>query len=944
MYRAVVIVFLTAAVGFGAAPLVSGIMPPLHERPSEGKAIIGSAETETVSNGTMKVCMLRVQFLEDFTDLTTGNGRMNLDVSPPHNRKYFQGMADDLAAYYLDVSGGKVILDVDVYPPSRDGCYTLDYQMMHYGDDDDFMGGVCRLFRDAVKAADGDVDYSGYDAVIVVHAGAGQEADIRRNSPGDIGSVFLTLMDLIYYLPEAGLDYRGIPTDDGVLVAEGMIVPEQESQDGFGLGVLGTLVHEFGHQLGLPDLYDTFTGKVGVGGWDLMGYGQWMMSGFWPTAPSAWCRVRLGWVYPITVREGNYVVAANDTVLKVPLNATEYLLIENRQRDPDEDGMCGVDEHDFGLAGSGILIWHIDETRLGRYVATNMVNVDPAHKGVDLEEADGIQDFDYSLPDIYGYEGSEFDPWYPSGYAWIFSPESEPSSDASWGGKTFVTVEVLDDPSGEMEVSISRSGICPGWPVYAGPLKFGPVPWSGAGGGRKDMVVVTTTTGYPLAYDLDGEGPVNMGSGVSASPVVVDAWSESRLLLCGDDGSIHIRNPQWEEPEGWPVYLPDGGKGIYAFFDGSDGVIAVASDRNKVHLYDLAGKPLKGWPRPVSAPVAGIACYPGEDENAGVVAATRDGRVYRWNLSGDVVDGWPVIPGDGEMSIPMVSDMNRDGCYDVAVLSGEYIHAWDGNGYPLPGFPALLPSRPLCSPTLADPDENGRPDIVVPTWSGVSAVGPAGATLENWPVSMEQDSLVAGFVPGRGGAGGYGFALVTLPDGRICLMNGSGKQQGAFPLSVGDAPVGKPLLWSPGDQGRWRVVAAASNGNVYCWYTDYEPRGWFTGADCSGCNCWRKEDLPAVNDPGTVLQEGSFYVYPNPVRNGTGIVRFVPGVDCSWKIRIFNIAGDLVAEMSGDAPGGSAWEEEWDTEDLAPGVYFVTLEISFPGGNLETLFHAAVIN
>lgn len=943
MTRAVWIILSLLALSASAAPpLVHGAMPPMHERPSEGAAITGPGSRDGTDE-TMTVCMLRVQFLEDFTELTSGNGLMDLDADPPHDRVYFQQLADDIASYYEDVSDGELMLDIDIYPAGLNDSYTMDHQMIYYGDDDSYMEGACLLLRDAVQAADQDVDFSQYDAVIVIHAGSGQEADIYLNSPGDIGSLFLTLTDLIYYLPGAGIGYQGIPTGDGVFVAEGMIVPEQESQDGFGLGVLGTIVHEFGHQLGLPDLYDTYTGKVGVGGWDLMGYGQWMMSGYWPSAPGAWCRIYLGWDSPTEADEGTFTLAVDDSILMVPLNGTEYLLIENRQRDPDGDGMCGIDEHDFGLAGSGVLIWHIDRTRLGEYVGANIVNVDPDHKGVDLEEADGIQDFDYSLPDIYGYEGSQFDPWFPSGYAWEFSPTSEPSSDASWGGRTFVTVEVLDDPASEMQVRVSRSTICQGWPVVSAPLAYGPVLWTDADD-QGDRLVVTTSTGIALAYDEDGQGPLSMGLGVTAPPIEAGTGGSSMLLVCEDDGEVHLRNTLWEEPPGWPATLQGGGSGLSSLFSGRDGIAAVADDRERLHVLDLYGQLLDGWPVALTAPVSGLALYPDPDE-VRIIATTIDGRVHMWDLSGREVPGWPVTPGDETIGIPLAADIDRNGQIEVVAASGDHVYAWDGEGLPMPGFPALLPSQPLSSPCLADPDGDGRLETVILTWDGIAAVGPSGATLEDWPAHMEQDSLSAGYSSHRTGVGGSDFALVTMDDGRVCLLDGSGGQSGIFPVSAGDRPVGRPVLWDPEGTGQYRVAAAAADGTIYCWNTGFQPQGWYTGLDRSGLNCWRSEDLPALDTSGRLLGEGSFYVYPNPVQEGTGTIRFRPGSDCSWEIRVFNMGGDLVTHLSGNAPGGSAWEESWDTRDLSPGVYFVTLGITADDGSTaEAIFHAAVIN
>ncbi len=943
MRRLLPLLLLSAIGAVSAAPpIVHGAMPPLHERPSEGAAIAGPGKIDS-SDNTLNVCMIRVQFLEDFTDETSGNGRIDLNADPPHNKDYFQGLMDDLASYYEDISGGELTLSIDIYPSSQNGSYTLQHQMMHYGDDENYMQGACMLMRDAIILADEDIDFSLYDAVIINHAGSGQEADIYRNSPGDIGSVFLTLTDLIYYLPGAGLGYQGIPTSDGVFIRESVIVPEQESQDGFGLGVLGTICHEFGHQLGLPDLYDTNTGHVGIGGWDLMGYGQWVMSGYWPSSLSAWSRIYLGWNTAVEVSDGTHTLPYDNTILRIPLNSSEYLLVENRQRDPDGNGMCGIHEHDFGLPGSGILIWHIDETRLGPYLAMNMVNVDPDHKGVDLEEADGIQDFDYSLPDIYGYEGSEFDPWFQGGYAWEFSPTSDPSSDASWGGNTFVTVEILDEPANRMDVKVTRTTVCDGWPVQTSPIKWGPIIWEDADA-EGDRLVVTTISGHVLQYLQDGSGPHSMGSWMTAPPVAGNpSGGVPLLLLCKQDGQVHLRDVNWNEPDGWPVALSGGGTGNAALISSKLGIVAVADDNSKVHLYDTAGEPMSGWPVVSEALVAGMAVYP-DEQNPGIIASSIDGRIYLWNIDGNEADGWPVTPGHEKTGIPLAADINRDGSPDIVVTSGDYIYAYGRDGSILPGFPSILPGSPLTSPCLGDLNGDGRLETIILTDCGVSVVGASGATLENWPVMLEQDSLVSGYSRNRRGIGGRGFVLTSMDDGRVHMFDSDGRQSGVFPVSVGDRPIGRPLLWDPENNGNWRVAAADSSGGIYCWNTSAEPEGWFTGMDMSGSNCWWTEDLPPAPVAGSILREGSFYVYPNPVQHGSGIIRFQPGEDCSWEIRVFNMGGDLVTLKNGTAPGGSAWEVPWNTDDLAPGVYFLSLHISSDMGSTDALFHAAVIN
>ena len=107
-----------------APPIVHGAMPPLHERPSEGSAISGPGKVE-LADDSMYVCMIRVEFLEDFTEETSGNGKFDLDADPPHDRVYLSGIADGISNYYESISGEILFLSFDVYPVSDNVAYQL---------------------------------------------------------------------------------------------------------------------------------------------------------------------------------------------------------------------------------------------------------------------------------------------------------------------------------------------------------------------------------------------------------------------------------------------------------------------------------------------------------------------------------------------------------------------------------------------------------------------------------------------------------------------------------------------------------------------------------------------------------------------------------------------------------------------------------------------------
>ena len=74
-------------------------------------------------------------------------------------------------------------------------------------------------------------------------------------------------------------------------------------------GGLGVFAHEYAHDLGLPDLYDTSGGENGTGFWTLMSSGSWLGDGAGdigttPNHMGAWEKLQLGWLDYTKVKAG----------------------------------------------------------------------------------------------------------------------------------------------------------------------------------------------------------------------------------------------------------------------------------------------------------------------------------------------------------------------------------------------------------------------------------------------------------------------------------------------------------------------------------------------------------------------------------------------------------------------------------------------------------------
>ena len=257
------------------------------------------------------------------------------------------------------------------------------------------------LIRDAILAANPYVNFAAYDTngdgwltnreLHLAFYIAGYEASYDSSTP----SVWAHRWSLqSYYLGST------LPRPDGVYVgcynataSRNGGYTMQGQRHGSRQAAFGTLAHELGHDLGLPDLYDVSGASEGVGTHCLMSSGSWGAAsgeypGVRPVHPSAWCKIELGFVTPITVaRTANWsgnLQPTNSTSyapLKITTsNAQQYFLAEFRKPVGFDAGL----QYYFGGSSTtgGLAIWHIDTSRR---TSNNQDNANWRRKLVDLE-------------------------------------------------------------------------------------------------------------------------------------------------------------------------------------------------------------------------------------------------------------------------------------------------------------------------------------------------------------------------------------------------------------------------------------------------------------------------------------------------------------------------------------------------------------------------------
>ena len=271
-------------------------------RKAEGAPAIGeyAAAPPAWAGSDTDVLFLYVEFSDLQCTFTPAQMQANMfgnTASGPGN----------LADYYDEISYGALQLDGDVIGnAANDDCIALPNTHDFY---DGAGGSADQMVIDAVAAANAYVDFSPYDndgdgnvdALGLIYAGGGTHDGCATDDPPS-GSGGDSLW------PHSGGSGRGDAVD-GVNVNPHIVNSEltyaltnqpPPTTDCTVIQTIGLFAHEFGHSLGLPDLYDTDGSSSGVGRWSAMAsqYISTVNNADTPGHFDPWSKWFLGWITP----------------------------------------------------------------------------------------------------------------------------------------------------------------------------------------------------------------------------------------------------------------------------------------------------------------------------------------------------------------------------------------------------------------------------------------------------------------------------------------------------------------------------------------------------------------------------------------------------------------------------------------------------------------------
>jgi M6 family metalloprotease-like protein len=319
----------------------------------------------------------------------------------------FDGPAPNgtLTEFYQSASQGVFNVSGTVLPWVRTSLTLTQVVGSSFGLGDDAQTGT--HLAEAISLNDGEIDFGLFDS---------DGPDGVPNSGDDDGFVDALTFEFQEVTASCGgpgiwphrssfAFWLGAPvvTDDagangGTIQINQYIIQGSTNCAGTGIQSAGVISHEFGHALGLPDLYHAIDGiqpasrRWVLGCWGLMAAGSWGCGDgstrgdiFGPTSLSPWSRDFLGWVDWIEIGSVfNQEVELRGAIesgqaLRLPLDGTdtEFLVVEYRP----QTGFDAV------LPEQGVLVYHWDtngDRRPARGSGTPYM--------FSIEEADGRTD------------------------------------------------------------------------------------------------------------------------------------------------------------------------------------------------------------------------------------------------------------------------------------------------------------------------------------------------------------------------------------------------------------------------------------------------------------------------------------------------------------------------------------------------------------------------
>jgi hypothetical protein len=289
----------------------------------------------------------------------------------------------------------------------------------------------------------------------------------------------------------------------------------------------------------------------------------------------------------------------------------------------------------------------------------------------------------------------------------------------------------------------------------------------------------------------------------------------------------------------------------------------------------------------------------------------------------------------GEVPTDLAINKDNNGKFISVVLTSANNFYLIESGDLLSQF-SISSSIPIESFSLADIKQDGTNYIIINNGLSIEVYNLAGALADNFPFTDPEGIGFTGAPLAADFEGDGNSEIISVTkDGRIFAIDGgTGNVVSGFPISSG-APVNvTPVLYNA--DGKTNLAVLNDKNNLSAWsISSVEGKLFWSEEYGNPQNNSLVDAAENTNRINEFFPTGRAYNYPNPVYDGETFIRYYVSEDSKINIKIFDLAGDYVAELNDEARGGMDNETIWSVSDIQSGVYLARIEAVSNSGKSE---------
>ncbi|MEA1973330.1 MAG: T9SS type A sorting domain-containing protein, partial [Candidatus Cloacimonadota bacterium] len=754
------------------------------------------------------------------------------------------------------------------------------------------------------------------------------------------------------------------------------------------------------------DLYNTFNNRPMVGVFDIMdsgGFGGlgiqgtysdtiYYLEGGLPTLPSAWHRMM---VWGDEFRNENIYSEANDLnfyedieiapaerplsglsnpkyFVKIPINEDEYILIENRQVDPNEDGdlafkgglpitegetdfrvllhptspIPGFDEPTFEYdwmlpgwlnpdltsTGGGLIFWHINDRVIyeegvidsnGDFISNyenNSVNQDYYSRGVEIIEADGLADI--GNPSSLWWRGTAYEAFYRD------KPDLEDNTIVGW----LSSPEGTGSHAGEFS-STTNPAFCDSYD--------NPVWWK-----IYDISTFQNTMSFKLSTNImeNSYKFSDLGDIKNLSPAFIN--DGLNLVGVNTNTNFHLFcNYDQNDVNGWDWltetssnYSSDFPIQVFDFDDNGNEEI-IYSSSNQIHFVEgylsefsyTFTDTIISPPQFVRVGDSNYAVIPFEDKvlfrndenedkyyqlpslklsfDGEDILAIDENHIHRINIENDEVVSQHISQNIGAYS-PVVFHNNK---IDERIVfqqtnNGDILKITSENSELI--FENISSKLPS-QLAISDFEQNGLATLTFGLDNQVFALTVDGSLLDEFPITVENISFKSYSPQNIVRFFETPVMLLESDNGGILAYDNKGNYKIEYSYFGNVRPDCQQYTYNE-TEGRLYFINVDENDNLFfSFISGYEENPILKK------NGVFSSDMEEIIDENTKF---TAYAFPNPATSSMRFRVFAANEDI--QVKVFDISGNLLFEESKEKIENKYQDVYLNTQDLSSGVYF----------------------